>query len=101
MYNETRTYKNPLEKVFEACSKAVNNKGWDITHYNKENGLIVAETKTSLLSWGERIEIKVFRKENETVVQFSSDSLSQIIDWGKNKSNSIAFFEVLENILKD
>lgn len=99
MYNENRSYKNSFGEVFDACNKAVNNKGWDITHYNKDSGVIVAETKTSLLSWGERIEIKVFKKENETVVQFSSDSSAQIIDWGTNKSNSIAFFGELENIL--
>lgn len=101
MYNENRSYNNPFGKVFKACSTAINNKGWYITHYNKNNGNIVAETKMSLLSWGERIKIKVFKKGTETEVQFTSESLAQIIDWGKNVSNSIAFFEELENVLED
>ena len=101
MHNETHTYKNPFGEVFEACSRAVNNKGWYIPHCNKDSGHIVAETEMSLLSWGEKIKIKVFKKRNETEVQFTSESLAQIIDWGKNESNSSAFFEELENILEE
>lgn len=96
-----RVFKNQRKIVFDTCLRVVKELGLDVTHASNKRGIINAETQLSLWSWGENIQIKIREKSpNETEVMVESDSIGQLIDWGKNESNEMKIITQLGNALK-
>jgi hypothetical protein len=89
------------EKVFEACKKAINNLGWSIEYSNKAKGVISAATRSTLLSWGETIDLKIVSvKKSECKIDVDSNSKAQLFDWGKNERNMTDLTEEIKKALR-
>ena len=71
---------------------------------DNDNSIITAESKFSMSSWGEIINIKIVEESNHSgkVIFTSICSYSlQIYDWGKNKDNFKKFYNQLNiNLLQ-
>lgn len=64
-------------------------------------GTISAESKWTIWSFGENIQIILSKKRRGIQVHFYSSCKleTQIIDWGKNRQNADQFFKALDIIL--
>lgn len=83
-----KTFNCGFNKAFEACKQALSDLNIDIDSSNKSDGVINASTGSSLLSWGEDIQILVDEiNTNKTKVTIKSESQAQLISWGKNDKN--------------
>ncbi len=88
---------NMRKKIRDALEKAqFINIGYD----EKENRFY-AQTKFSMSSWSEYIEVKISTKENRTELRFKSICTFpiQLYDWGKNKRNYQIFNKELDKLL--
>lgn len=82
-----KNFNQNFTDVFEASKKALRNLKMEIGYTDISKGIVEAATGTSLLSWGEDIQLRVNRKAYKTCVKVKSTSKSQFISWGKNESN--------------
>jgi len=89
-----RTYKRRFEEVYNAAKRALRELDMNIEYENRNNGIIEATTRTSFLSWGEDIQVRISRRSSDTHVKVKSTSKAQLLSWGKNDTNE-------ENILKE
>ena len=80
----------PPEAVIDAVEDALLRLGWGFTLHD---GLFYASRTISWWSWGEEITIDC--NQRGYVVVESRSSLPQVIDWGKNRRNTEAFFGAL------
>ena|SRR5687768_215068 len=65
-----------------------------------QDGIIEASLKSSFLSWGENIYIRIIQIHSEqTKVEVESLSKAQIIDWGINSNNEYKIIEEITKIL--
>jgi len=65
----------------------VEKKGWTIRDFKPAEGLLVAKTKPSILSWGEDIVIRVKASGEGSTVEIESTPSAQVIDWGRSAGN--------------
>jgi hypothetical protein len=96
-------YADGYERVFTASVDAIAMLSWEITVAEMDAGVIVAKTPRNLLTWGDKVTVKVFRPDSLradtlTRVGFTSGT-DQAIDWGKNSANQKKFFQKLDLIL--
>lgn len=97
----SRTFHTPYNQVFNTCIKALNDLEFEITEKSKQNGKIHAKTGTSLLSWGEEIDISVeVVAKSQTKVTVNSETVAQLFSWGKNNSNIEEIMNTLISYLK-
>lgn len=83
-----KTFDKKYNKVFDACHQALEAMDIEVSSSNKSKGIIHASTGSSLLSWGEEIEIKIDDiSEYKTRVTVKSETQAQLISWGKNDRN--------------
>ena len=88
-------------KAIKTAALAVRNCGWEDITYSSKNGTVKAKTKSSLRSWGEDVTITVQKlKDNYINVEFNSEPVAQLIDWGKGEENKIKFFKEFKKIIK-
>lgn len=92
-------YDAPVEGVFLACRRALRHLRWDVEEYDEHEGYIRAKTGASLRSWGERVEISIWERDDSTTVRAESRPSGQLFDWGKDDENVERFFDELDNIL--
>lgn len=98
MFSENRSYNRTYEQIYNACIKAMSNHGWNITRSDKSNGILLAITPMSLMSWGEEIKIELNKINKKIEIKVRSDS-RQSINWGKDSKNVNKFYSAIENIL--
>lgn len=98
MFSENRRYNRTYEQIYNACIKAMSNHGWNITRSDKSNGILLAITPMSLMSWGEEIKIELIKINKKIEIKVRSDS-RQSINWGKDSKNVNKFYSSIENIL--
>lgn len=99
MASEVRAYKEEINNIFNLSLEAITRLNWEISSINQNNCLIKAQTKVSLLSWGEDIEIEIQQIQGAININMNSESRSQLIDWGKNDENINKFFSILESLI--
>lgn len=98
MASETRMYNGNYNIIFRRSLNIINNCGWNVVSYDENKGLIIAQTETNILSWGEKVSIKISKKGNGAVVEVISEPVAQLIDWGKSKGNIQTFYNWFEKI---
>jgi hypothetical protein len=96
-----KSIQQPFNVVYPKAKEAVARLGWTLEADNMGKGELEASTGTSLLSWGEQIEIKVTSiNQSQTKVFVKSNVHSQIISWGKDDTNENEFIQTLLNLLE-
>lgn len=93
------TYK----EVFNATLKTLKNNGFIVKQRNIDQRYITARKRSSLLSYGEKIEI-TFKSQNTGKVIANVSSYSQglqIISWGVNDDNEDLIIRKLKKNLND
>jgi uncharacterized membrane-anchored protein len=98
MVSKSYSSNSPFGQVFTAAVQAVENCGWDITEKDEKEGRIVVRTEMSLLSWGEEIVIELSKRENKTLMNVSSEPISQLFDSGKSSKNLEKFIRNLKKV---
>lgn len=86
-------------QVIAASQEAAGRSGFRVKAVDPAAGLVHAETRTSMWSWGEKVTIHV---DGYNQVSVTSQCLlpTQLIDWGKNKRNVNRFFGHLTALLQ-
>lgn len=93
-FEETRYYHCDRVQLMEKSKKVLQKCKFRIKEVDETNGIIYAKTNVSFWSWTEEIEVRV--EDNGNVTMKSQCYLpTQILDWGKNKSNVRKFFKKL------
>ena len=80
--------------------EALKNAGFKKVGVDQDANRFYAQTKFSMSSWTEYIEVVIIEDQSETEIKFKSICAypTQIYDWGKNKRNYKKFEEELEKI---
>ncbi len=94
-------YSAPYDKVYNCSINALMALGWQITHSNKDEGLIQAKAPMSLWTWGDLITVHIIKEFPDKVRVDVTSGSPQQFDWGKNKKNIEAFYEELKKQLED
>lgn len=94
-------FHHPYGTVFQACRNALNDLEFETKYASRDDRYIGASSSTSLLSWGENIEINIGETTvgGNTRVEVNSYSQAQLISWGKNKENEEAILDRVEYLL--
>ncbi len=71
----------------------------NISH-DHSKGVILFETTSSFLSWGEVITINIYKKNNASEIIVSSKSKAQLISWGVNSKNEEFLIKSIMNLIK-
>ena len=96
MAKGSKVFKKPLNEVYNASVKALQESGFTLNE--KKGNVIRATYKTSIVSWGEDIEIRLSSKPEGVEVEATSEAY-QIFDWGKSEENLSRFFANLKKQL--
>ena len=84
-----KTFNKGYDTAFDACQKALKALDIEVNSSSKSKGVIHATTGSSLLSWGENIQINIDEVGmDKTKVTVKSESQAQLISWGKNDKNT-------------
>lgn len=100
-YKTSLTIKTPKTNTVEIVLKALKKSGFTRAGFDSGEDRFFAQSKISLWSWTERIEIGI-KEDNpgEQTLEFVSTCTlpTQIIAWGKNRRNARKFMKALEQI---
>lgn len=98
-YQGVMQFPGTREQVIAASQEAARRSGLRVKAVDPAAGLVHAETRTSMWSWGEKITVHV---DGYNQVSMLSQCLlpTQLIDWGKNKRNVNRFFGHLTALLQ-
>lgn len=96
-YKEERIIKASYKEALTFVEDALRYCQFTPKRKNPEQGIINAESKLTLQSFGEYIQVVLSEKEEGVRVYFHSRCKleTQIIDWGKNKRNAEQFFKAV------
>jgi hypothetical protein len=100
-YETEEFFRERFIEVWQGAEKAMMACEFSILNQDEMNGIIQAEAKWTMKSFGERIIVTIKEKEEGVSVHFKSNCKleTQIFDWGKNKKNARCFFQALSNKL--
>ena len=98
-YSETTSIPETGIAARDRILKALERSGFRNIRFIEETEIYLAETSVSLWSWAENIHIATTVSENKTRLEFTSKCAlpTQIIDWGKNKNNTLKFIHNIQN----
>jgi len=97
--SDSKTYKNiETDKVFEAAREAITSNGWRLKDESKEDGLLVARTKISAMSWGAVVSVSITDTKNGVKVVASAGT--EMSSSGKVDKDIERFFDKLERKLE-
>jgi hypothetical protein len=96
----TVTYKVPYKKVFKEAKNVLFDCKFRIKDLDINSGKIKAVAGTTIVSWGENIEILISEVSEGTRVDVYSGTRAQLVGWGKPQKNVNNFFEALNKRLK-
>jgi len=85
-------YTADFSTVFARAVDAVGLLSWDLEFTDKQAGIIKVKTPMSLLTWGDKMIIRIVDEDNGNVRVEVSSSTGQAIDWGKNRRNIQKFY---------
>ncbi len=93
-------YDKDYSTVFIKAVDAASAMGWQVIFTDKSTGVISAKTPTNIWTWGDSVSIRVSRIEGGKVrVNVSSGTQSQVIDWGRNRRNTISYLGKLDGLI--
>ena len=92
------TFPGGLDRVFDACMKAVPHCGFRVAAADPAYGHIEAKASVGLRSWGENITITV-APDGRTDIRSACRGI-QLVDYGKNKANVTALFTAIGQFLQ-
>jgi len=97
---ERNIYGNPTAN-FKLIEEALKNSGFKKVGLDKDKNRFYAQTKFSMSSLSEYIEVTINKNEEESVIKFKSICAlpTQIFDWGKNKRNFKRFEKELKKVM--
>lgn len=83
---KTLTLRHSKQKIFEAVKKAGSKLDLEIESSDVAKGKLLLYSAGGLLSFGNKILVKISNKNGKSVIRVSSSSaaLIQIVDWGTN-----------------
>jgi rhomboid protease GluP len=88
-YSETQTFENSLPtEILLLALEALKAQGWEVGFISSSR--LVAYSSMSMNSWSEKITVTL--NNRELTIQSECTS-NQVLDWGKNKKNTAAFFK--------
>jgi hypothetical protein len=88
------------DRVYSESLNAVALLSWEITHSEKDAGIIQAKTPMSLWTYGDKITIRLTNLNNGKVRVDVSSGTNQAVDWGKNDANISNFYSKLNALLR-
>lgn len=97
-----RTYAIPFDRVWKIALElaAADLRGWTVTHWDDESGVIQAEAKTLVLRFIDDVRIDVTLDENgQTRVDLVSSSRASTGDLGRNARRVRRFLKMLDRKL--
>lgn len=95
-----RSFSKALSTVFRAVLFVCKKFGWRIDISDKKSGQIIAVTRPSMFSWGERVCINVSKVNDKgTCVHILSESSWDLVSLFKDYRNIKNLFEELEKEL--
>ena len=96
--SESKTYKDvKSDAVFDAARESITANGWKIKDESKSDGLLVARTKISAMSWGATVTVNV--NEVKTGVKVTATAGTEMSSGGKVDKDVERFFEKLDKKL--
>jgi len=96
-----RTFKYSWSKLFKTCVKVLQDLKINIDYENDVDGIIQGVTKRSLRSWGEDIEIRLRKLENnKTEIIVNSKASAQLFSWGKDNENEEQIISSIKKALE-
>jgi hypothetical protein len=89
MTGAERTFKLKCDEptAFQAAIEAIEKEGFELLSNDSAKGTIRARKGVSPWSWGEVLDLDITAEANHVLVNVSSASLAQIVDWGTNEVN--------------
>ena len=97
-HSEQRLVKATYREAVSAVEDALRYCGFKVTDRNYRQGTVTAKANWTMKSFGEQIEISLTPREDGVLIHFHSacNLETQLIDWGKNRSNAERFFKVID-----
>jgi len=97
---QRKIFQESYTKVYSRAVSTLMELKWQISHSDKEEGLIQARTPMNLWTWGDLVTVYVTEEsQNKILVEVTSASPQQY-DWGKNKDNIEKFYSRLSEKLQ-
>jgi len=93
---QPRVYSASYDRVWSEAINAVASISWEITHTEKQSGIINATTPMSLLTYGDKVTVRVINMDPDRVRVEVTSSTDQAYDWGKNGKNIGKFYQALD-----
>lgn len=94
----SKAYRHSPSAVKSACARTLRECGFTIEE--TKGAMIVASSAPSVLSWGERVVVRIEQDRHGTTVSVESSPTAQLFDWGKSKENVETFFSTLDKTLR-
>jgi hypothetical protein len=87
MAEQKITIRGNVSDAIATIKHVCNGFGWELKKEGADT--LIFQTPTSILSWGESVEIKISTKadSNSVDVLITSSASAQLIDWGKSRGN--------------
>ncbi len=100
-FEAQKKLENTSSSILNIISEALKNAGFKKVGFDEEENRFYAQSKVSMSSWSEYIEVKINTSQNETELNFKSMCAlpTQIYDWGKNKRNWKKFDKELKKLM--
>lgn len=96
---KSQVFNISYEQLFSATEKALIDLEMVVDEKSFDGQYILARTRSSLLSWGEHINISFELTEDRKVkVVIESKSSAQLIDWGTNDKNETRLMSQLKSV---
>lgn len=80
-------YDIPKDLMIDKIAEVIRDSKFKLVEVNTAESSVFAITKTTMKSWGENIYIDLKAAGDQTVLDFCSVTMFQVVSWGKNESN--------------
>lgn len=97
--SDSKTYKgHETDTVFEAAREAITSNGWRLKDESKEDGLLVARTRISAMSWGAVVSVSI--SDDKKGVKVTASAGTEMSTRLKVERDIERFFDKLERKLE-
>jgi hypothetical protein len=87
-----RVFEDSYTRVYSRAVSTLMELKWQISHSDKEEGLIQARTPMTLWTLGDLVTVYVIEENTNRILVEVTSSSAQQYDWGKNKDNIERFY---------
>lgn len=93
---KTKIYNTDNTTLIKNLPSKLEQKGYKMKEIGKN--MIIMDTPSSFLSWGEKITISI-NDDHGCNVTITSNAKYQLTDWGKSKDNIDKVFSIIDNVV--